>query len=165
MKHRLGKKIVTAALAAAVAVTALPISGLDGLFGKNEVQAASGTQDTRVISEDTTLENETIHAKDGQSAIKIKEGAHVTLTIKGTVSLTGGDAYYSKMGALAQLGNGAGETTVGYEVFSSHGAGAGIEVPENSSLTIKGDGTLICRGGKAADGVIKNHYPKGLRNK
>jgi hypothetical protein len=67
-----------------------------------------------------------VHNGEPNSAIAIAPGANVVLTIKGTVKLTGANAYLTK------------------------GAGAGIYVPETSTLTIKGDGTLTVLGGNAA---------------
>jgi len=54
----------------------------------------------------------------------------VTLIIERTVVLKGGNADY----------------------YNGKGAGAGIEVPAGSSLTLKGSGTLVAYGGNAANG-------------
>lgn len=80
---------------------------------------------TITVSEDTTIK-----APSGQSAILIASGRNVTINIKEGVKLTvkGGDA------------------------VGRFGAGAGIEVPENSSLTIVGKGTLKASGGSASAG-------------
>ena len=70
-------------------------------------------------------------APAGESALKVAEGATVTLNIPVgvTVTLKGGDA----SGMI--------------------GAGAGIEVPASAKLVIAGLGTLNATGGKAANGV------------
>ena len=77
------------------------------------------------VSHDTT-----IIAPSSTSAIYICPGRNVTIEIKEGVTLNawGGDA------------------------VGTHGAGAGIEVPENSTLNIIGTGTLNVKGGDAAVG-------------
>jgi len=76
-----------------------------------------------------TLKDTRIYATQaGQSAIVIS--GSVTLIIEGMVVLKGGNADY----------------------YNGKGAGAGIEVPAGSSLTLKGSGTLVAQGGNAADG-------------
>ena len=67
----------------------------------------------------------------GESALKIADGATVTLDIPWgvTVALRGGDA------------------------VGMTGAGAGIEVPTLATLKVTGDGKLVACGGKAANGA------------
>ena len=78
-------------------------------------------------------------APAGESALKVVDGANVTLHIPAglTVKLRGGDA----QGAI--------------------GAGAGIEVPQGASLSITGAGTLVAVGGNAANGGDGANAPKG----
>ena len=70
-------------------------------------------------------------AAAGESALKVANGADVTLVIPEGVEVTlrGGDA------------------------VGTTGAGAGIEVPANAKLTIEGEGRLFAYGGKAANGA------------
>ena len=77
------------------------------------------------------VEDVTFTAPAVESALQVANGATVTLVVPAgvTVTLKGGDA------------NG---TT---------GAGAGIEVPENATLCILGEGTLNATGGNAATGA------------
>lgn len=89
-----------------------------------EIKAASNTKVYN--SGSYTLKDVTITGNSGESAVKIN--GNVTLTIEGTVTLRGGNA--------------------GYGI----GAGAGIEVPEGSTLTLKGTGNLIVYGGNASNG-------------
>lgn len=89
-----------------------------------EIKAASNTKVYNLGS--YTLKDVTITGNSGESAVKIN--GNVTLTIEGTVTLRGGNA--------------------GYGI----GAGAGIEVPEGSTLTLKGSGNLIVYGGNASNG-------------
>ena len=65
-----------------------------------------------------------------ESALKIADGATVTLSVTGgvTVALRGGDAF---------------------EVW---GAGAGIEVPAGATLRVTGAGRIVACGGRAANG-------------
>ena len=77
------------------------------------------------------VESVTFAAPSGESALKVADGATVTLNIPSgvTVTLTGGSA------------NGV------------TGAGAGIEVPASATLNIIGAGKLIAYGGDAASGT------------
>ena len=70
-------------------------------------------------------------APAGESALKVAEGATVTLNIPAdvTVTLRGGDA------------------------FGTTGAGAGVEVPKGATLNIIGAGVLDATGGDAANGA------------
>lgn len=70
-------------------------------------------------------------APAGESALKVADGANVTLCIPAgvTVTLKGGDA------------------------AGTNGAGAGIEVPAGATLNIIGEGALNATGGNAADGA------------
>ena len=76
------------------------------------------------------VEDVTFTAGSGESALKVANSATVTLEILScaTVTLKGGDA------------------------FGTIGAGAGIEVPSGSKLTIKGEGRIFATGGNAANG-------------
>ena len=76
------------------------------------------------------VEDVTFTAGSSASALKVANSATVTLEILScaTVTLKGGDA--------------SGTT----------GAGAGIEVPSGSKLTIKGEGRIFATGGNAANG-------------
>ena len=78
----------------------------------------------------TVSQDVTIKGRPGQSAILIARGRNVTIEIKADVTLDvrGGDA------------------------DGMTGAGAGIEVPEGSSLTVIGLGKLLAVGGGAAVG-------------
>ena len=86
------------------------------------------------VSEDTT-----IIGQQGQSAIRIAPGRKVTINIKEdkTLTVNGGAA------------------------VGRFGAGAGIEVPESSSLTVCGFGTLKASGGNAAAGGVGEGGDKG----
>lgn len=88
-----------------------------------------------VVSSDITITGDAC-----QSALVVSDNAQVTITIKEgcTLTVTGGDA------------------------SGIYGAGAGIEVPEGSSLTIVGTGTLNATGGKAADGEPGQGGDEGL---
>ena len=81
-------------------------------------------------------------APRGESALKIAEGATVTLNIAAGVMVTlrGGDA----VGTI--------------------GAGAGIEVPANATLKVTGAGKLVAYGGKAADGADGANGGNGSAN-
>ena len=100
-----------------------PESGLpDGVTNKGVLIDFDGTI--------TVSKNTTINAFPMQNGISIADGRNVTIEIKEGVTLTvkGGDG------------------------VDRIGAGAGIEVPENASLTITGKGTLNATGGNAAAG-------------
>ena len=73
------------------------------------------------------LKNVNIEAETGQSALKIEDNSTVHIWLEGINSLKGGD--------------GSGMT----------GGGAGIEVPENATLFLHGDGNLTAIGGKGGD--------------
>ena len=77
------------------------------------------------------VESVTFAAPSGESALKVADGATVTLNIPAgvTVTLTGGSA------------------------TGATGAGAGIEVPAGAMLTVCGAGVLDATGGDAADGA------------
>ncbi len=95
--------------------------------------AASNIAENRMLQNGNIYrftENVEFTAAAGESALKVADGAGVTLVIPAgvTVTLRGGDA--------------SGTT----------GAGAGIEVPENAKLYILGEGTLNANGGNAANG-------------
>ena len=70
-------------------------------------------------------------ADRGENAMTVADGANVVIAIPAGVSvrLTGGDA------------------------LLRNGAGAGIEVPGNATLTICGEGELIATGGAAYEGA------------
>ncbi len=78
----------------------------------------------------TFASNETIEGAAGKSAIAVKDGASAIINIKSGAVLT------------VTGGNASGTT----------GAAPAIRVPENSTLYIVGDGTLIATGGAAANG-------------
>lgn len=99
---------------------------LDGVNGSPTITVKDGAT--------LTLKDVTVAAKRGQSAIYIEKNA--TLIIEGEVHVTGGEAYYYSTNSTKR----------------GIGAGAGIEVPENSSLTLQGTGVLTVTGGKAGDG-------------
>ena len=125
MKHGMKKRGLSLFLSVLMVITAVPLSPLGGITA-NAAEKNLMTAEPMVISQDTTLTDVQINGGTGQSAVVID--GNVTLTIEGTVRLTGGRADYGK------------------------GAGAGIEVPAGSSLTLKGSGTLYATGGSAADG-------------
>lgn len=75
-------------------------------------------------------DNLTITASAGQSALVIGEKQTVTI--------------YLKNNAILTLTGGAASGTTG--------AGAGIHVPESSSLYVTGEGTIVATGGNAANG-------------
>ena len=89
-----------------------------------------------------TLQNVTVNAAQGQSAIYIEKNA--TLIIEGTVTVKGGNAYFTEQNDM--FGR--------FKQYSANGAGAGIEVPKGANLTIQGSGTLHATGGNAADGLF-----------
>ena len=78
----------------------------------------------------TVASSETLEGENGKSAITVADGASVIINIKSGATLT-------------VRGRNASETT---------GAAPAICVPENSTLYIIGDGTLIATGGAAANG-------------
>ncbi|MBO4893599.1 MAG: hypothetical protein J5562_01635 [Clostridia bacterium] len=100
----------------------------------NTVEVTSGSNKgyvledgkTYVFKKDTTFTNTT----PSGNAITVPEFATVTMQIEKGVTVTaiGADAEFSK------------------------GAGAGIRVPESSTLIIRGEGTLKATGGNAANG-------------
>lgn len=99
---------------------------------KAQVLSGSQSGDGITISADTILQDFSYTANTGKDAIRILDGKKVTLTIKGNVTLKGGDGE---------------EMTAG---------GAGILVPEKATLQIKGDGKLTAIGGsagQASDGL------------
>ena len=104
----------------------------DSFYG-NDGTGRFGVLPPRVLTSGTYefLGSFSITAPATESALKVAEGATVTLNIPSgvTVTLTGGDA------------------------IGTTGAGAGIEVPASSKLVITGAGTLNATGGKAANGV------------
>lgn len=145
MRHRRIIKAASLLLAAAVLLTAVPLGSLSG----QEVQAAeetaevnrTSTQETLVLKTGMhTLENQEITAPAGQSAVRIE--GDVTLYIEGEVTLTGGDAYFKEEKKTTDV---SGYGDVEYTAYTAVGAGAGIEVPEGSSLTLVGSGTLTAR--------------------
>ena len=78
----------------------------------------------------TVAISETLEGEDGNSPIAVAEGASAIINIKSGAVLT------------VTGGNASGTT----------GAAPAIRVPENSTLYIVGDGTLIATGGAAANG-------------
>lgn len=124
MKRKVMHKSLSCLLAAALVVTTFPLTALNGLV------AQAATAEPMVIRENTTLIDIEIVAPDTKPAITIE--GNVTLTIKGTVTLKGGNGK------------------------DSTGGGAGIYVPEGSSLTIVGDSSgtnrLIATGGNGENG-------------
>ena len=93
--------------------------------------------DGLTLSGDYTLENFSYTANPSKSAITVAKGTTLTLYIKGTVTLTGGD------------GNLFGDALF---INFTYGGGAGIEVPQGSTLIVLGDrgAVLNVQGGKTA---------------
>lgn len=115
---------------------------------KNAQPAANQDNGSTVFQTGTyTLKDENFYAGPGESAIVIQ--GNVTLIIEGTVNANGGGAYYKEIKSTAYV---EGYGNVDYTGYVAVGAGAGIEVPAGSSLTLKGSGTLVARGGRAGDG-------------
>lgn len=117
---------------------------------KDKVFAAQQSMEPQVYKTGAyTLSNVNIRGGQGQSAVKIE--GDVTLNIEGDVNLIGGDAYFKKELVREDHEKNSKESTKDY-TYIPFGAGAGIEVPAGSTLTLKGSGTLHTRGGSAADG-------------
>ena len=172
MKRKRGRKRLALLLAAAVLFTGLPLSPYTGALSLaaesragGETVTISGTQtlsgrtvngaegSAAVIVRNgatLTLNNVTVNAAPGQSAVYIEKNA--TLIIEGTVRLNAGDAYFE----IQPKGSG--------RVYAPVGAGAGIEVPSGSSLTLKGGGTLYATGGDAGDGMDGGTGPDSNEN-
>ena len=77
------------------------------------------------------------------------------LTFTNTISGAGqGSGMYVQAGKTVRLYIPAGVTltTIGANAVGTQGAGAGILLPEGSTLYILGEGTLVARGGNAANG-------------
>ena len=78
----------------------------------------------------TVASDESLQGKNGESAIAVADGASAIINIRSGATLT------------VRGGNASGTT----------GAAPAIRVPENSTLYIVGDGTLVATGGAAANG-------------
>ena len=100
-----------------------------GTFGASDERLPLGRELTSGTYEIT--ESFAFAAPMGESALKIADGATVTLNISAgvIVAVRGGDA------------------------VGTMGAGAGIEVPANATLKVTGAGKLVAYGGKAANGA------------
>ena len=128
------KKIASIFLCASlVCICVVPVSAADVITKPN--QTLKDVKNPLVLDFDgkITIDEGAINRYSSmieESAIKIAPGRDVTIVIPGgkTLYVEGGKANGSK------------------------GAGAGIEVPENSSLTIIGSGTLKAYGGSASVG-------------
>ena len=105
---------------------------------ENKLPTTAGS--TVITGEYVVTENTTITADAGGSGLIISGDVKIFISADVTLTVKGGDAN---------------ETT---------GAGAGIEVPEGSSLTILGTGNLIATGGNAASGGLGDNGQDGVVN-
>jgi len=88
----------------------------------------------------TVASNESIFGNIGSSAIAVKDGARAIINIKSGATLTVGGGYAS----------------------GTKGAGPAIRVPEDSTLYIVGEGTLIATGGAAGNGRAGSNGGSGM---
>lgn len=130
--------------------------------------AATLTQQGAVRAEDTKPENwgqvptvtsKWTHITEGSAAgYELKDAYYYVtenLTFTNTISGAGqGSGMYVQAGKTVNLYIPAGVTLTvkGADASGTTGAGAGILLPEGSTLNIIGEGTLVAKGGNAANG-------------
>ena len=169
MTHRWKRKSLSLLLAAALLATTIPFAPFAGLTAQAE--ETENTETVTIEAGEQTLSDRTINGKEGSAAVIVRDGAtltlrnvtitgakgqsavyiekNATLIIEGTVNVTGGDADFA-----VNSGN----------IYVSVGGGAGIEVPEGSSLNLKGSGVLNATGGNAGNGLDGGTTPNGFSN-
>ena len=169
MTHRWKRKSLSLLLAAALLAMTIPFAPFAGLTAQAE--ETENTETVTIEAGEQTLSDRTINGKEGSAAVIVRDGAmltlrnvtitgakgqsavyiekNATLIIEGTVNVTGGDADFA-----VNSGN----------IYVSVGGGAGIEVPEGSSLNLKGSGVLNATGGNAGNGLDGGTTPNGFSN-
>lgn len=152
------RKVLSLVLSATLILGCIPMNWLTELGLPMQAHAAEipvdqsslSTEQPKTFSTGTyTLKDISITGGNGQSAVVIN--GDVTLNIEGTVVLTGGDAYFKETPVVIK--DSSGNTLENTTQYTPVGAGAGIEVPAGSKLTLTGSGTLIAKGGNGASGL------------
>lgn len=139
------KKILICLLTFSMTCTGYSMQNNHNLIEDVSADEASAIEITSagqaISSGEYKINGRTLNANAGVSGLKINAGAIVTLYINGNVTIRGGNA------------NG------------STGAGAGIEVPANSTLKIKGSGTLNVYGGNSVTSLPGSNGGNGSASK